>query len=60
MRIDQFATYYYNKIYPNIAIDEGIVINENILLDEVCAFIEQLELLIIHKSYNSSKNDSKV
>ena len=58
MRIDQFATHYYNKIYPNIAIDDRIVINENILIDEVCKFIEKLELLIIHKSYNSSKNDS--
>lgn len=58
MRIDRFATHYYNKIYPNIAIDDGIVINEDILIDEVCEFIEKLELLIIHKSYNSSKNDS--
>lgn len=58
MRIDQFATYYYNEIYPNIAVDDGIVLDENLLMDDVCAFIEQLELLIIHKKYNSSKSDS--
>jgi hypothetical protein len=58
MRIDQFATYYYNCIYPNIASDDGIVLDENLLIDDVCEFIEQLELLIIHKKYNSSKSDS--
>lgn len=57
MRIDQFATYYYNTIYPTIAAEDGIVVNEELLMDEVCALIEQLELLIIHKKYNSSKND---
>lgn len=58
MRIDQFATYYYNEIYPNIVVEDGIVLDENLLMDDVCAFIEQLELLIIHKKYNSSKSDS--
>jgi hypothetical protein len=58
MRIDQFATYYFNKIYPEIATEEGVVIDETLLMDEVSELIEQLELLIIHKSYNSSKNDS--
>lgn len=58
MRIDQFATYYYNEIYPNIVAEDGIVLDENLLMDDVCAFIEQLELLIIHKKYNSSKSDS--
>lgn len=58
MRIDQFATYYYNEIYPNIAIVDGCVLDENLLMDDVRAFIEQLELLIIHKKYNSSKSDS--
>lgn len=58
MRIDQFATYYYNKIYPNLMTEDGIVLDANSLMDDVCAFIEQLELLIIHKKYNSSKSDS--
>lgn len=58
MRIDQFATYYYNEIYSPNAIEEIGVIEENLLMDEVCEFIGQLELLIIHKSYNSSKNDN--
>lgn len=58
MRIDQFATYYYNEIYPNIAVEDGVVLDENILMDDVCTFIKQLELLIIHKKYNSSKSDS--
>ena len=58
MRIDKFATFYFNKIYPKAASEEGIVINENLLMDDVREFIERLELLIIHKSYNSSKNDS--
>lgn len=57
MRLDQFATYYYNEIYPNIAVEDGIVLDENLLMDDVCAFIKQLELLIIHKKYNSSKSD---
>ena len=57
MRYDQFATYYYNEIYPDISTEEGVVIDENRLMDEVCEFIEQLELIILHKSYNSSKND---
>lgn len=54
----QFATHYYNKIYQNIAADEGIVIDENLVMDDVCEFIEKLELVILHKSYNSSKNDN--
>ena len=58
LRMDQFATYYFNKIYPEIATNEGITINENLLMDDVSKFIGQLELIIIHKSYNSSKNDS--
>lgn len=58
MRIDQFATYYYNEIYPNIVAEDGIVLDENRLMDDVCAFIKQLELLIIHKKYNISKSDS--
>ena len=29
MRIDQFATHYYNKIYPNIAIDDRIATDVN-------------------------------
>ena len=59
MRMDQFATFYFNKIYPGIATNEGVAINEPLLMDDVSKFIEQLELLIIHKSYNSSKNDSE-
>ena len=58
MRIDQFATYYYNEIYSQNLTEEIGVIEENLLMDEVCEFIGQLELLIIHKSYNSSKNDN--
>ncbi len=58
MRIDQFATYYYNEVYPNIAADDGIVLDENLLMDDVCEFIELLELMIIHKKYNSSKSDT--
>ena len=57
MRVDQFATYYYNEIYSEISAEEGIVIDENLLMDDVCELIEKLELVIIHKSYNSSKND---
>jgi hypothetical protein len=56
--IAQFATYYYNNIYQNISADEGIVIDENLVMDDVCEFIEKLELIILHKSYNSSKNDN--
>ena len=58
MRTDQFATYYYNKIYPTIAVDDRTVLDEQLLMDEVCEFIKKLELLIIHKKYNSSKSDS--
>ena len=58
MRIDQFATYYYNDIYPKIMTEDGVVLDENQLMDDVSAFVEQLELLIIHKKYNSSKSDS--
>lgn len=58
MRQDKFATYYYNEIYSKLFVDEGITIDENLLMDEVCEFIEQLELIILHKSYNSSKNDN--
>ena len=58
MRIDQFATYYYNEIYSKVSIEDNILIDENLLMDEVCEFIGQLELLIIHKSYNGSKNDN--
>jgi hypothetical protein len=47
-----------NEIYQNISADEGIVIDENLLMDDVCEFIEKLELVILHKSYNSSKNDN--
>ena len=54
----QFATHYYNKIYQNISADEGIVIDENLVMDDVCEFIAKLELIILHKSYNSSKNDN--
>ena len=38
-----------------LADDEGIVIDENLLMDDVCEFIEKLELIILHKSYNSSR-----
>lgn len=58
MRMDKFATYYFNKVYPRIATDEGVIIDETVLMDDVCEFIDKLELLIIHKSYNSSKSDS--
>ena len=58
MNNSQFATHYYNEIYQNISADEGIVIDENLLMDDVCEFIEKLELVILHKSYNSSKNDN--
>jgi hypothetical protein len=58
MNNSQFATHYYNEIYQNISADEGIVIDENLLMDDVCEFIEKLELIILHKSYNSSKNDN--
>ena len=59
MRMDKFATHYFNKIYPQLAIDESVVIDETRLMDDVCEFIDKLELLIIHKSYNSSKSDSE-
>ena len=58
MRMDKFATYYYNDIYPKLLITDGVNIDESLLMDEVCEFIKKLELLIVHKSYNSSKNDN--
>ena len=58
MRIDRFATYYYNEIYPNIMAEDGVVLDENLLMEDVCAFVKRLELLIVHKKYNSSKSDS--
>ena len=58
MRMDEFATYYYNEIYPEIRTNDGVDLNEKLLIDDVAEFIDQLDLLIIHKKYNSSKSDS--
>ncbi len=58
MRMDKFATYYYNEIYPEIKTIDGVDLDEKRLIEDVAEFIDQLELLIIHKKYNSSKSDS--
>lgn len=51
MPIAQFSTEYFQKVYPELAI------NENTLINEVCQFIDSLNLVILHRSFNSSKSD---
>ena len=51
MRVPALATDYFENVYPALGLDE------NILLDEICAFIDSLQLVALHRSYNSSKSD---
>lgn len=60
MRNDEFAKLYFKTIYPDVESKEGVSIDNNLLIDQAIEFIEKLELLIVHKSYNSSKSDSVV
>ncbi len=50
--ISRFSSDYFELSYKNLSV------NEDVLIDEVIEFIDHLELLILHKSYNSSKNDN--
>ena len=52
MTIAQFSTDYFEKVYPSLSVDESI------LMDEIRTFIDSLELTILHRSFNSSKNDN--
>ncbi len=52
MTVSDFSSAYYNSHYGELSVDEMV------LLDQILEFIDMLELLILHKSYNSSKNDS--
>lgn len=46
-----FSVYYFNNHYSELSVDESV------MLDEIAEFINKLELSILHKSFNSSKND---
>lgn len=50
------ATDYFKNVYPTFKVNEKL--DENILLDEICAFIDSLQLVVLHRSYNSSKSDN--
>ncbi len=54
MTVAQFSTDYFEKVYPSLSVDESI------LMDEIGAFIDSLQLTILHRSFNSSKNDNVV
>ena len=51
MRVPALATDYFQTVYPALGLDE------NILINEICAFIDGLQLVALHRSYNSSKSD---
>lgn len=52
MTVADFSSNYFNSHYGELSVDEEI------LLDQISEFVDKLELLILHKSYNSGKNDS--
>ena len=52
MTVSDFSSNYFNSHYGELSVDEEI------LLDQISEFVDKLELLILHKSYNSGKNDS--
>ncbi len=52
LTVSKFSKYFYETVYGTLSI------NENNLIDEVCRFIDSLKLVIMHRSYNSGKNDS--
>ena len=52
MTVSDFSSTYYNSHYGELSVDESV------LLDQISEFVDKLELLIIHKSYNSSKSDT--
>lgn len=52
MRVPDLATDYFKNVYPALGLDETT------LLDEICAFIDSLQLVALHRSYNSSKSDN--
>lgn len=52
MTASDLAIDYYKTVYPTLGL------NETTLLDEICAFIDSLQLVALHRSYNSSKSDN--
>lgn len=52
LTVSAFSTYYFENIYPSLYMDEET------LLDEITEFIDSLDLVVVHRSYNSSKNDN--
>ena len=52
--LTQFSNDYFEKVYFSLTV------NEVVLIDEIRAFIDSLELTILHRSFNSSKNDNVV
>ena len=52
MTVSDFSSTYFNSYYGELSVDEEL------LLNQIAKFIDKLELLILHKSYNSGKNDS--
>lgn len=51
MKVPALANDYFENVYHTLELDE------NILLDEICKFIDSLQLVALHRSYNSSKSD---
>ena len=52
MTVTQFSNAYFETVYSELTV------NESTLIDEIGAFIDTLELAILHRSFNSSKNDN--
>ena len=50
--IVQLAADYFENVYPTFGA------NEDTLYQEICDFIDSLQLVIMHRSYNSSKSDN--
>ena len=55
MTVVALAADYFVSEYPKLKSE----LDENILLDEICAFIDSLQLVALHRSYNSSKSDEE-
>ena len=52
MTVTQFSNVYFETVYSELTV------NESTLIDEIGSFIDTLELAILHRSFNSSKNDN--
>lgn len=52
MNVPALSSDYFDKVYPTLGL------NEDALMDEISAFLDSLQLIILHKSYNSSKSDN--